>query len=105
MRAVHMANYRPSLTKPYDPVEARRSYVVKYNKGDIVHELFHGSIAYIMIIRTSHSTSGPALPDGWTSKERTLSSDLHVYTPDHSTILLDDLNNIYTSRDECRFHV
>jgi len=105
MQVVHMATYESSLTKAYDPVEGRRSYIVKYKKGDIVHELFYGHFAYIMIIRKSKTISDLSLPDGWTSKQRTLSSDLHVYTPDGSTVLLDDLNNIYTSLDECHFHI
>jgi len=103
MKAVHIGTYKSSLAKPYDPVETSRSYIVKYKKGDVIYELLHGSFAYIMIIRKSQTISDLALPDGWTSKERTLSSDLNVYTPDDSTVLLDDLNNIYTSLHECSF--
>jgi len=104
MKAVHTATYKSSLAKAYDPVETKRSYIVKYKKGDVIYELFYGSFAYIMIIKKSKTISDLTLPDGWTSNQRTLSSDLNVYTPDDSTVLLDDLNNIYTSLHVCSFH-
>jgi len=107
--ATHIATYSSDLDRAYVPVETSRSLLLTYKKGDSVYELSHGKTKYIMMIRNSiapseNIASGLALNPGWSFKERVLSSDLHVYTPTSSSVVTDDLGNLYTSVHECEYH-
>lgn len=106
--AIHTATYEPPLTSHYKPVKATRKHILKYNEGDTVYELIHDSKVYIMMIskkdvQLSNFASTLNVPNGWTFQQRTLLSNLHVHTTSRSKVVLDDLDNIYTSLDECRF--
>jgi len=107
--AIHLETLDSPLATAYDPVTTSPSYMLKYSKQHKVYELSNGQKIYIMVIakdisKTDNLASTLTLPSGWVFQERTLSGDLHVYTPHQSSVVLDNFDNIYIELQECHLH-
>lgn len=107
-----LAIYEPPLVRAYAPVKCSATYELEYSEGEVVYELSHGSDVYIMMIRKATFThdqlmrlsSTLNLPSGWVFQQRTLSSDIHVYTPSDTLVVLDEFDNVYILLMECHLH-
>lgn len=107
--AVHLETLDSPLTEKYTPVTTTPSYMLKYAKNQKVYELSNNQKKYIMVIakdtsKTDSLASSLTLPSGWSFQQRMLSGDLHVYTPQKTSVVLDNFDNIYIELQECHLH-
>jgi len=107
--AIHLETLDSPLATAYTPVSTTSSYMLKYLKQRKVYELSKDQKKYIMVIakdtsKTDNLASSLTLPSGWVFQQRTLSGDLHVYTPHQTSVVLDNFDNIYIELQECHLH-